>query len=273
MTYNDVVISSGHGLKVSGANGLISEVQEARRVVEKVAEYLRILDCEVDVFHDDTSTNQNKNLQTIVNFHNSKKRKLDISVHFNAANKTSSPRGTEVFYYAGSEEGKIIASNIVNAISNASGLKNRGVKNNKLYFTTETNETSTLIEIAFVDSEADVELYNKYFDNICRAIAESITGKSLAIVSSATTEQNKEEINMTKDEVMQLIEEAVNTKLNMQPSNKALRDAVSTVLMRFQNKEIPLSAEWRDKANSEQLSISDAIALLYLAIQREYIQK
>ena len=32
--YNSIVISSGHGLKVRGASGIIDEVDEARKVVD-----------------------------------------------------------------------------------------------------------------------------------------------------------------------------------------------------------------------------------------------
>ena len=37
-----IVISSGHGLKVRGASGIIDEVDEARRVVKQVVENLRL---------------------------------------------------------------------------------------------------------------------------------------------------------------------------------------------------------------------------------------
>ena len=36
-----VVISSGHGKHIRGASGYIDEVDEARKVVETVADYLR----------------------------------------------------------------------------------------------------------------------------------------------------------------------------------------------------------------------------------------
>jgi N-acetylmuramoyl-L-alanine amidase len=40
---NDFVISSGHSLKVRGASGFIDEVDEARKVVNKVTDYLKEL--------------------------------------------------------------------------------------------------------------------------------------------------------------------------------------------------------------------------------------
>jgi len=41
-----------------------------------------------------------------------------------------------------------------------------------LYFLKNTTEPAILLEICFVDSKADVELYQKNFKAICAAIAE-----------------------------------------------------------------------------------------------------
>jgi len=93
-----IVISSGHGKYVRGASGYLDEVDEARRVVERVAQFLRRLGVGVITYHDDVSTTQDENLRRIVDFHNAQVRDLDISVHFNAYVETTSPMGTEVLY-------------------------------------------------------------------------------------------------------------------------------------------------------------------------------
>ena len=99
MAYNRVVISSGHGKYIRGAAGPqpwgLDEVDEARKVVEEVAQNLRLGGIEVVTYHDDVSTTQNENLNRIVDFHNSKTRDLDISCHFNAYQVTSKPMVTE----------------------------------------------------------------------------------------------------------------------------------------------------------------------------------
>ena len=60
-----------------------------------------------------------------------------------------------------------------------SGLKNRGIKlNKKLTFLNDTIGASILIELCFVNSKKDVEIYNKKFEDICIAIAELITGQT-----------------------------------------------------------------------------------------------
>jgi N-acetylmuramoyl-L-alanine amidase len=168
-----IVISSGHGKYVRGASGYIDEVNEARRVVEQVAEYLDATDIEVTIYHDNVSTTQSENLTRIVDFHNSKSRDLDVSVHFNAYETTSKPMGTECLYVTQEE----LAADVADAISVAGDLIDRGPKyRSDLKFLNATEEPAILIEVCFVDSSADVAAYQHHFATICRAIAESISG-------------------------------------------------------------------------------------------------
>ena len=91
------VISSGHGLYVRGASGCMDEVDEARRVVDQLAAYMRTRGAEVRTFHDDVSKSQNENLNRITDFHNAQgPHDLDVSVHFNAFDTKA--HGTEVLY-------------------------------------------------------------------------------------------------------------------------------------------------------------------------------
>jgi hypothetical protein len=159
-----IVISSGHGKLIRGASGIIDEVDEARRVVNKVAE---IFGQDAVVFHDDVSTSQDENLNRIVNFHNSKTRELDVSVHFNAYNQTTKPMGTECLYLTQLE----LATDVAKKITAASGFINRGAKKrDDLFFLNKTSKPSVLIEVCFVDSEADVDLYEDNFSEICGSI-------------------------------------------------------------------------------------------------------
>jgi N-acetylmuramoyl-L-alanine amidase len=168
-----IVISSGHGKYVRGASGYLDEVNEARRVVEEVTKIWRTAGVGVDIFHDDTSHSQSENLNTIVAYHNSRQRDLDVSVHFNAYVETSSPMGTEVLYVTQSS----LASKVSAAIASAATLPNRGgKKRTDLFFLNETEEPSILIETCFVDSSTDAEHYNDRFEQVCQAIASSISG-------------------------------------------------------------------------------------------------
>ena len=60
MPYEAIVISSGHGKLIRGAAGVLDEVDEARRVVERVADKLEARGVEVYVFHDNTSATQSE---------------------------------------------------------------------------------------------------------------------------------------------------------------------------------------------------------------------
>lgn len=182
-TMNKFVVSSGHSLKVRGAASILDEVNEARKVISKVAIYLKQLECTVHEFHDNTSTTQTNNINTIVKYHNSKNREMDVSVHFNAASKTNEARGVEVLYY--SDDMKALADKVSKSIADVSGLKNRGAKKRtNLGFLSGTDKPALLIEVCFVDSSIDAKLYNSNFDSICRAIATSLTNKSIEQSSS-----------------------------------------------------------------------------------------
>jgi N-acetylmuramoyl-L-alanine amidase len=169
MSYGRIVISSGHGKYVRGASGLLDEVEEARNVVNRLADRLRDRGVNVKIFHDDTSRSQDENLKTIVEAHNAQQRDLDVSVHFNAYVETAKPMGTEVLYITQNA----LAGQVAAAIASC-GFTNRGPKKRTdLYFLNNTTMPAILIETCFVDSAADAELYNEEFDAICRAEAQA----------------------------------------------------------------------------------------------------
>jgi N-acetylmuramoyl-L-alanine amidase len=171
-----IVISSGHGLFVRGANGIIDEVDEARCVVDEVASNLKKLGVDVTTYHDDVSKTQDENLRRIVDFHNSQAaHDLDISVHFNAFEQVSKPMGTEVWYLTAQTR----AASLSNAIASVGFIDRGAKKSDDLYFLNETAEASVLLEICFVDSEADCVIYSQQFDAICKRIAQDIYGPSL----------------------------------------------------------------------------------------------
>jgi N-acetylmuramoyl-L-alanine amidase len=172
--YGSIVISSGHGLHIRGAAGPapwgLDEVNEARKVVDVVAEELDQRGVDVDVFHDDTSSDQNTNLHTIVNHHNARERDLDVSIHFNAFDQTA--HGTECLYVTQSTLANQISSGIAKC-----GFTNRGgKKRTDLYFLNQTTMPSVLVEVAFCDNQMDCDTYRAKFQAICKSIATMISG-------------------------------------------------------------------------------------------------
>jgi hypothetical protein len=176
--HNPICISSGHGKKIRGAAGSpippeMDEVDEVRKIVDRVAEILNAGGVTVYTFHDDVSTSSSQNLNTICAFHNSKTRTLDVSVHLNA---TEGAHGTEVLYVTQ----ETLAAEVSHAIARAGGFTDRGAKyRSDLTFLQSTDMPAILLECWFCDSASDCNLARAHWEAICHAIAESIAGKSL----------------------------------------------------------------------------------------------
>lgn len=167
-----IVISSGHGKYIRGASGILDEVDEARKVVERVAEELRGRSVNVDTYHDNVSTTQNENLNRIVDYHNAQTRDLDVSVHFNAYVETEKPMGVEVLYVTQAA----LAGQVSAAIADCGFIDRGAKKRTDLFFLNNTEEPAILIEVCFVDSAADAEIYGTQFGEICDAIAGVLGG-------------------------------------------------------------------------------------------------
>jgi N-acetylmuramoyl-L-alanine amidase len=169
-----IAISSGHGKYIRGASGSpvppqLDEVDEARKVVETVADFLRARGVATGTFHDNTSHDQSTNLHTIVAWHNAQARDLDVSVHFNAYDHSA--HGTEVLYVTQ----QTLAAEVASAIADAGGFTNRGAKyRSDLYVLNNTEEPAILIEVCFCDNTSDSNRYHQNYDAICSAIAGAI---------------------------------------------------------------------------------------------------
>ncbi|OLN21116.1 hypothetical protein BTO30_16700 [Domibacillus antri] len=173
MSIKGIELHPGHWKNTgSGANGLINEVTEARKVTKRVYEILQAHKVPATYFEDNTSSNQQQNLNALVKHHNADRDDLVVSIHFNAvAGIKESDIGTEVLYYSQ----KALATKLAAAISAASGLKNRGAKKRDgLAVLTKIFEPAVLIEVCFVNSRADVKKYQEHFEKICLAIAETL---------------------------------------------------------------------------------------------------
>lgn len=183
MGYNQVNISSGHSINCQGAADIINEVTEARKVVDRVYEIIKASGKQCYKYHD-TSSSSTQNLVNIVNWHNGFKDGVDVSIHFNAYTHINKPMGTEVCYYSNSS----LAAAVSKEVATAGGFINRGAKQRTgLYFLKHTNKPAILIEVCFVDSVADVNLYRANFERICQAIAKSLIGNIVAQAPTTST--------------------------------------------------------------------------------------
>ena len=173
MGYQRIVVSSGHGLYVRGAAGIIDEVDQARLVVDRLAEVLEDYGVEVTALHDNVSRSQNENLWWLTDQHNACKRDLDISVHFNAFEQTSSPKGCEVWYVTQQELARKLSAAMATI-----GLKDRHEKyTDDLHFLNQTTMPSVLLEVCFVNSSADCAIYQDNFEALIEALAGELVGE------------------------------------------------------------------------------------------------
>lgn len=171
-----IAISSGHSLHVRGARGVLDEVDENRRVVDRVTAILEATRGGVVRFHDDSSRSVSANLGALVGWHNRQQRDLDVSVHFNAHRTTTQPMGTECLHRTQGQ----LAARVSTAMANAGKFIDRGPKHRtNLSFLNNTARPAILLEVCFVDSSHDAQVYRTSFEGICRAIASSITGQNV----------------------------------------------------------------------------------------------
>lgn len=207
MPYNKVIISSGHSVNCQGASDIINEVNEAVKVVNRVYELVVGSGKECYKYHDNASKS-NINLSNIVKFHNQYNDGIDVSIHFNCVDgRKTEGIGVEVLYYNST---KGLAEEMASNISKVSGLINRGAKQRTgLYFLKNTKKPSILIEVCFVNSVKDVDLYRKNFEEICKTISETLIGN---IANNENSTAKKEDIkNSPKfDEWVKALQEECN---------------------------------------------------------------
>ncbi len=174
--YPRIRMSSGHSTLCQGAVGILNEVAEATRVVDRTAELLTARGVSCATFHDTTSKDQNTNLHKITDWTNSEPHDLAVSCHFNANVETTSPMGCEVLWVTQEDLARRTSAAVASV-----GFKDRGPKyRNDLWFLNQTEMPSILLEICFVDSSADAALYKESFEEVCESIATVLGGEAKA---------------------------------------------------------------------------------------------
>lgn len=166
-------VHGGHNEKVPGASKYLNEVEEDRKVKNKVIALLRAQGHTVYDCTDDSGSTQSKNLANIVTKCNRHGVTLDISIHLNAGGGT----GVEVLYY--DSAGKVFAKKISASIAKKLGIRDRGAKKRTdLYVLRNTKSTAVLVECCFVDSSSDKKKWDA--DKCAQAIVEAVTGEKVS---------------------------------------------------------------------------------------------
>lgn len=161
-------INAGHTKigKGTGANKYLNESVETRKLAYEVMKQLADTTHEVVPLVYDKSSD---NLKAAVNDANNKKLDLFVSIHLNAGGG----KGAEVYTY---KKAKLTqATKVLNNLEKL-GFKNRGIKDGTYIFVVRnTTMPAILIEVCFVDTQTDVELYKKLgYQKIAEAIVNAI---------------------------------------------------------------------------------------------------
>lgn len=175
-----VVIDPGHGGKDVGAvYGERYEKDDNLALALLVNEKLHEMGIESVMTRNGDKQVSLENRCKIANF---KKADLFVSVHRNSA---EGAKGVEVWIESDNPEpDRILAQRILDGLEEAGISKNRGVKNGfargdgDYYVNSHTEMPSCLVELGFINSETDNELFDKNIEAYAQAIANAVA-KSL----------------------------------------------------------------------------------------------
>lgn len=167
-----IAIAGGHSAYARGASGYLDEYDCDRAFVSRLVEAFDnqgwyVTDCSND------ADGVNEELWEEVRAANASGADLFIAVHFNAGGGT----GTEVWHWPGSSaEG--YARDVSRELATALGLPNRGAKSTMgLYVINRTDMPAILIEVCFVDTEADADAWwATSWDDLCAAVVRGLGG-------------------------------------------------------------------------------------------------
>lgn len=189
----EIELHVGHYGDGTGAKGIVDEVIYARKFIKRIYDILVANKVPTTYYEDKTSKNQTQNINNLIKHHNADRNGLIVSGHLNASGSlTDRPIGVEVLY----STQKDLAVKVAKAMSDSSGLINRGAKyRDNIGVLTRTYEPSILIEFGFVNSKKDVELMDKHFEAICFATAKVLA----AAIGYKITDNKKEEKPMSKE--------------------------------------------------------------------------
>lgn len=185
-----IAIAGGHSAIARGASGYLDEYECDRAFVAQLidafdAQGWHVTDCSNE------ESDVSAELREECRIANASGADLFIAVHFNAGGGT----GTEVWHYPYSLA-ETCAREVSRELASALGLPNRGAKSTTgLYVLNHTDMPAILIEVCFVDNEADAAAWHATSWNaLCGAVVRGLGGDY----------KNKEEDMLTEHQDMLL---------------------------------------------------------------------
>lgn len=187
------------------------------------------------------ATSVGESLRKRVDKANSNAVDIFVSIHFNAFKKTNNPMGTEVFAISNASKG--IARPVLNEIVKL-GFKNRGIKNTAFFVIKNTSMPAILIECCFIDSQADMDLFDA--ESMAEAIKVGLIGDTIgdATVEPATLKITQKTI--LKPSTEQSTDLPKNTLVDIAPGNYSVLD------VRFEERHYWVKWPDKSKANRDE---------------------
>lgn len=242
-----IVIDPGHGGGDPGAEGNgLAEKDLTLKISKLIKIYLENTYKNISVF---LTRDSDKFIELVQrsSFSNAKHADVFLSVHINAGFGT----GYESFIYENPSPGSMqlqtyLHQEIKNVLEEYH-LSDRGGKRADYSVLRKTNNPAILSEILFIDNVVNAEKLKseQFLIDVSKAHARAIA-KFLGL-------------------------EAKNME-SYKPSNKTLLNATATVLSRLEAKDKGISSIHRKKLLEGNLSVSDAIGIIYVALERELIE-
>ncbi|MDF2441344.1 MAG: N-acetylmuramoyl-L-alanine amidase [Abditibacteriota bacterium] len=165
-----IVVDAGHGGHDNGAGGARShEKHQALDISRRLAQHLRNRGANVLMTRDGDYF---VTLQGRVDFANSRKADIFLSVHINSFRSNSS--GTETFY--NTSQSLALAREVHKELARATGLKNRGVSNARFFVIRKTWMPSILTETAFISNPREEALLisPEFREKVARGMAQGV---------------------------------------------------------------------------------------------------
>ena len=167
-----IAIAGGHSAIARGASGYLDEYECDRAFVAQLidafdAKGWYVTDCSNE------ESDVSAELREECRIANASGADLFIAVHFNAGGGT----GTEVWHYPYSSA-ETYAQDVSRELASALGLPNRGAKSTTgLYVLNHTEMPAILIEVCFVDTEADAAAWHATpWDDLVGAVVRGLGG-------------------------------------------------------------------------------------------------
>lgn len=262
MSKKIVYLDPGHGGGDSGAigNGIKEKdiaLDIAKETKRKLEQYDNV---EVRLTRDDDTL---LSLSKRSDLANQGGADLFISIHLNAFN--GSANGYEDYIYEGlssssttAQRQSILHEEIYKAITSKWDTPDRGTKKANFAVLRQTIPSAILTENLFIDSngvDGDAVTESQFVD----------------VISDGHTNGVVKIFNLKRTSSTPVKEVKGGTGEMLQPSNHALNKAVQGQLFNWEDQG--LSSQWREALEKRELSVSDAVALLYLAEERGYTKK